>query len=414
MPPGGPFGGGQPPEPKGNLRPLLDLIGIDWPTTEIVWNAYNPHPAARRACRPRSSSSARASGAADAFNPEQIASVGPAGDRDALPRPAPRPSRRVRPRVHPAAADQPTRAAPCSGARSSSRASWASAASTRAAATSPPARATPWPPASPARPRPSRRADAEEGRGKKKDEEGREAAGQDQRDRDRRPRHDRRAVLRAAAAARSRTSISTTSRSCSTASTCWPATSRSSASGRSGPSTARSSALEDQAKQVRRGARRTRPRRPRTRPANELDEAQKAFDKQVEPVQNHTDCDERTKEIQLANLQDVAQRRLDVEEGRSSRTRSRRRSARARRELGAEDPRDPEQRAVRGRRAAALAAAHPRPGRLVRPPDAARTWAPTRSGWPDRRGRVASSQIIEHGSERHVAGSAPLGDRLMP
>ena len=38
------FGGGQPPEPKGDLHPLLDMLGIDWPTTEIVWNAYNPHP----------------------------------------------------------------------------------------------------------------------------------------------------------------------------------------------------------------------------------------------------------------------------------------------------------------------------------------------------------------------------------
>ncbi len=45
---------------------------------------------------------------------------------------------------------------------------------------------------------------------------------------------------------------------------------------------------------------------------NELDEAQQAFNKQVEQVQNRTDLDERTKEIQLANLQDVAQRRLDV------------------------------------------------------------------------------------------------------
>jgi ABC-2 type transport system permease protein len=42
MPPGGPFGGGPPPEPKGNLRPLLDLLNIDWPTTDIVWNPYNP------------------------------------------------------------------------------------------------------------------------------------------------------------------------------------------------------------------------------------------------------------------------------------------------------------------------------------------------------------------------------------
>ncbi|QEH36375.1 ABC-type uncharacterized transport system [Aquisphaera giovannonii] len=44
MPPGGMFGGGPPPEPKGNLKPLLDLIGLDWPSTEIVWNRYNPIP----------------------------------------------------------------------------------------------------------------------------------------------------------------------------------------------------------------------------------------------------------------------------------------------------------------------------------------------------------------------------------
>ena len=53
MPPGGPFGGGPPPEPKGNLRPLLDLVGLDWPSTEIVWNVYNPHPQARPAIDPR-------------------------------------------------------------------------------------------------------------------------------------------------------------------------------------------------------------------------------------------------------------------------------------------------------------------------------------------------------------------------
>ena len=40
--PGGPFGGGQPPEPKGNLTPLLDALNLEWPTTEIVWNPYNP------------------------------------------------------------------------------------------------------------------------------------------------------------------------------------------------------------------------------------------------------------------------------------------------------------------------------------------------------------------------------------
>ena len=44
----------------------------------------------------------------------------------------------------------------------------------------------------------------------------------------------------------------------------------------------------------------------------ELLDAQKAFEKQVEAVQAHTEWDERTKEIQLANIQRIAQRRLDV------------------------------------------------------------------------------------------------------
>src|SRR5262249_14720507 len=44
----------------------------------------------------------------------------------------------------------------------------------------------------------------------------------------------------------------------------------------------------------------------------ELDDAQKAFDKQVDQVRNNNELDERSKETQLANLQDIAQRRLDV------------------------------------------------------------------------------------------------------
>ncbi len=74
MPPGGPFGGGQPPEPKGNLRPLLDLAGIDWPSTEIVWNAYNPHP--QLELPNEIVFIGKGSGESDAFNPEQIASAG--------------------------------------------------------------------------------------------------------------------------------------------------------------------------------------------------------------------------------------------------------------------------------------------------------------------------------------------------
>ena len=46
---------------------------------------------------------------------------------------------------------------------------------------------------------------------------------------------------------------------------------------------------------------------------DKLDQAQKAFDKQVDQVKSRTDLDDRTKEIMLANLQEVAQRRLEVE-----------------------------------------------------------------------------------------------------
>ncbi len=77
MPPGGPFGGGPPPEPKGNLRPLLDLVGIDWPSAEIVWNVYNPHPKlADLQSTPEIVFIGNGSGAEDAFNPDQIASSG--------------------------------------------------------------------------------------------------------------------------------------------------------------------------------------------------------------------------------------------------------------------------------------------------------------------------------------------------
>jgi ABC-2 type transport system permease protein len=76
MPPGGPFGGGPPPEPKGNLRALLDLIGIDWPTSEIVWNAYNPHPKLDLQATPEIVFISRGSGATEPFNNQQIASSG--------------------------------------------------------------------------------------------------------------------------------------------------------------------------------------------------------------------------------------------------------------------------------------------------------------------------------------------------
>ncbi|WP_240910928.1 Gldg family protein [Paludisphaera soli] len=74
-PPGGPFGGGAQPEPKGNLQPLLDLMGLDWPSTEIVWNTYNPHPQLAD-MPPEVVFIGRGSGEADAFNPDQPATSG--------------------------------------------------------------------------------------------------------------------------------------------------------------------------------------------------------------------------------------------------------------------------------------------------------------------------------------------------
>src|SRR5262249_7680438 len=74
MPPGGPFGGGPPPEPKGTFGPLLDLIGLEWPSADIVWNGYNPHP--QLELPPEIVFIGRGSGEADAFNPEQTASSG--------------------------------------------------------------------------------------------------------------------------------------------------------------------------------------------------------------------------------------------------------------------------------------------------------------------------------------------------
>lgn len=75
MPPGGPFGGQAPPEPKGDLTPLLDLIGLDWPTTEIVWDAYNPHPQLAE-LPPEIVFIGRGSGEPDAFNPDEPAASG--------------------------------------------------------------------------------------------------------------------------------------------------------------------------------------------------------------------------------------------------------------------------------------------------------------------------------------------------
>ncbi len=73
MPPGGPFGGGPPPEPKGNLRPLLEMCGIEWPSAQIVWNDYNPKPQLASLPREIVFVSANEPGG---FNPDQPATSG--------------------------------------------------------------------------------------------------------------------------------------------------------------------------------------------------------------------------------------------------------------------------------------------------------------------------------------------------
>ena len=75
MPQGGPFGGGPPPEPKGNLQPLLDLLGIDAPGNEVVWNRYNPL-VANPEIPPEFVFIGKGSGGEDAFNPSESASSG--------------------------------------------------------------------------------------------------------------------------------------------------------------------------------------------------------------------------------------------------------------------------------------------------------------------------------------------------
>lgn len=74
QPPGGMFGGQPPPEPKGNLTGLLDLLGIEWPTNQIVWNPYNPHP--QLDLPEEIVFVGRGSGAAGAFNSAELASAG--------------------------------------------------------------------------------------------------------------------------------------------------------------------------------------------------------------------------------------------------------------------------------------------------------------------------------------------------
>ena len=138
------------PSPRATCGPCSTWSGIDWPSTEIVWNAYNPHPKlADLQSTPEIVFIGKGSGAADAFNPDQSASAGlqeivtlfPGLLRPKAAAPGPSSSRSCGPA--PIGGTFP-------GATSSSRASWASRTSTRAAATSHRHELHPGRPASPA------------------------------------------------------------------------------------------------------------------------------------------------------------------------------------------------------------------------------------------------------------------------
>lgn len=42
-----PFGGGPPPQPKGNINELWSLLGVDFMGSNVVWQLYNPEPKLR-------------------------------------------------------------------------------------------------------------------------------------------------------------------------------------------------------------------------------------------------------------------------------------------------------------------------------------------------------------------------------
>ena len=108
--------------------------------------------------------------------------------------------------------------------------------------------------------------------------------------------------------------------------------------------------------------------------------AQKAFEKQVDAVQAHAEWDERTKEIQLANIQRVAQRRLDVAKHEHRRQEAQR-DSRGEGRVGAADSRHPQRRSVRGGDRSAAASAYPGAVRVDQAADARERGSQSRSGW---------------------------------
>ena len=349
--PGGPFGGGPPPEPKGNLRPLLELVGIEWPSAEIVWNVDNPHPQLEL---PREIVFiGKGSGEDAAFNADQIASAGlqeivtifpgllrsRGGGAGVEFTPLLRTSRSGGVLYWNDIAQQSFMG--FAGLSPRRRYIASGEAYTLAA------RITGQVPADPE----SAKADAGKTDAEKKKDEKPSAKlnviaisdldmiGEqffqlrrqkvENLDFDNIPfvlncvdvlAGDESFVSLRKKRLKHRTLVK----------------------------------VEDQANEFKTQLL-DETKRAEDEAKNELDEAQKAFSKQVEQVQNRTDLDERTKEIQLANLQDVAQRRLDVkkaviEDQKEAKIRE------SKAESEREGPPDPERRALQGRGIAPIAA----------------------------------------------------------
>ena len=74
--PANPFNrGAPPPPPPANLKPLMDILGVDWDVNQIVWDRYNPHPQFG-SLPPELVFVGAGSGAESPFNPDQPVSSG--------------------------------------------------------------------------------------------------------------------------------------------------------------------------------------------------------------------------------------------------------------------------------------------------------------------------------------------------
>ena len=70
-----PFMQQQPPLPKGDIRPLWELLGVHFTDQQVVWQDYNPYPKIAE-IPPEFVFVAPGSGAANAFNPESAVTAG--------------------------------------------------------------------------------------------------------------------------------------------------------------------------------------------------------------------------------------------------------------------------------------------------------------------------------------------------